>query len=268
MPKITAHQPGTFCWTDLATTDAEGAKKFYTNLFGWTFEDTPAGEGMTYTMLKLDGNEVAALSQHADQPPHWNTYIAVENVDETVAQAKSLGAQVFMEAFDVMDVGRMAMIQDPTGAMVFLWQPRKHAGSTIVGEPGALCWTELATHDREKASEFYTKLFSWKALTNEVNNTTYTVFMSGEKMVAGMFSIDEQWKQDIPSHWAVFFGVENCKESIEKAVSTGGHVIVEPTPVENFGCFAVLQDPQGATFGIVAMGGEGCSTTEEGGGCC
>ncbi len=134
-----------------------------------------------------------------------------------------------------------------------------------MGEPGTLCWTELAAHDITKAANFYSGLFKWKPISNEVNNTTYTVFMNDDKMVAGMFPISQEWK-DMPSHWSVFFCVENCKESLDKAISLGAQVIVPPTPVENFGCFAVLQDPQGAPFGIVAMGEEKCGTEQ--GGCC
>lgn len=266
MPKITKYVPGTFCWADLATPDAQKAKTFYTNLFGWTFTDTPVGPGMTYTMFHLNGADVAALSEHADQPPHWNSYVAVESADAAAAQAKSLGATIVAEPFDVMEAGRMAIMQDPQGAYLFVWQAGVHAGAGIVGEPGTLCWTELATPDTAKAADFYSGLFKWKPISNEVNNTTYTVFMNGDKMAAGMFPIGEEWKE-VPPHWSVFFGVKNCKESLDKAVSMGGHVIVPPTPVENFGCFAVLQDPQGAPFGIVAMGEEQCCSTEEGG-CC
>lgn len=266
MPKITNYAPGTFCWADLATPDAESAKKFYTSLFGWSFIDTPVGEGMVYTMFQLNGADVAALSEHADQPPHWNAYVSVTSADATADKAKSLGAEILGRPFDVMDVGRMAIIQDPQGAYIFAWEPRKHHGAGLIGEPGTLCWTELATHDATKSADFYSKLFSWKPISNEVNDTTYTVFMNGDKMVAGMFPMGPEWKE-IPSHWSVFFAVKNCRESLNKAVSMGANVIVEPTPVENFGCFAVLQDPQGAPFGIVAMGEEKCESTGQGS-CC
>ena len=266
MPKITTHAPGTFCWADLATNDAQAAKTFYNSLFGWTFTDMPISEGMTYTMFHLNGADVAALAENTEQPPHWNPYVSVESADDTASQAQSLGAQVIFEPFDVMDKGRMAVMQDPAGAFLCVWQSKSHHGAGLMGEPGTLSWTELATHDAAKSSEFYTKLFHWKSVSNEVNDTTYTVFMNDDKMVAGMFPIGEEWKE-IPSHWSVFFAVTSCKESLEKAVSLGAQVIVEPTPVENFGCFAVLQDPQGAPFGIVAMR-EDCGGLEQEGRCC
>ncbi|MBA2306808.1 VOC family protein [Candidatus Dependentiae bacterium] len=266
MPKISTYPSGTFCWADLATTDAEKAKTFYTSLFGWSSSDMPMGEGMTYTMFKLHGVEVAAVGEQPDQPPHWNTYISVDNADESAAHAQSLGAELIAPAFDVMDSGRMAILKDPQGAYFFLWQPKNHKGSDIAGEPGTLCWTELATHDSTKAGEFYSKLFHWKPISNEVNGMVYTVFMKDDKMVAGMFSLGEDCKE-FPPHWGIFFGVNNCKESLDKAVSLGAHVVVEPTAVENFGCFAVVRDPQGAHFGIVAMGEEKCCSDDKGG-CC
>ena len=110
--------PGLFCWTDLSTPDAAGAKTFYTSLFGWEFEELPMGEGASYTMLKKDGRNVGALYPDSKPgiPPHWDLYISVPSADEAAAKAKSLGGMVIVEPFDVMEVGRMAVLQDPTGA--------------------------------------------------------------------------------------------------------------------------------------------------------
>jgi len=122
MPEVTKHDPGRFCWIELATTDPEAAKRFYGDLFDWSAEDRPAGEGMLYTMLRLHGKEVGGLYRLDDQrrqagvPPHWFTYVLVKSADESAKKAASLGGTVVQEAFDVMDVGRMAVIQDPTGA--------------------------------------------------------------------------------------------------------------------------------------------------------
>ena len=160
------HAPGSFCWIELATTDGEGAKKFYGELFGWEGQDNPMGPDMVYTMLKLNGKDVGALYQKGEEmkqvPTHWASYVAVESADEIAAKAKSLGATVMMEPFDVAEHGRMAVITDPTGATFSIWQPKQHKGVGVKGETNTLCWNELLTNDTAKAADFYTKLFGWK----------------------------------------------------------------------------------------------------------
>ena len=149
MATITQHAPGTFCWPELATTDQAGAKAFYTKLFGWETADTDIGGGEFYTMLKLAGRDVGALySMRKEEratgvPPHWNSYVSVESADRAAARAKELGGTVILEPFDVMEAGRMAFIQDPTGAIFGVWQAKQHTGTSVLDEVGALCWTAL-----------------------------------------------------------------------------------------------------------------------------
>ncbi len=160
MQETPEYGPGTFCWVELGTTDGEAAKKFYTELFGWSFNDSPIGPGMVYTMLKLDGKDVGALykmpSEMTDHgvPPHWMSYVSVSSADESAGKAKELGAALMKEPFDVMDVGRMAVVQDPTGAMFALWQAGTHNGAGVVNVPNSFCWNELATPDTTKAGDF------------------------------------------------------------------------------------------------------------------
>src|SRR5262249_17908766 len=170
MATVTQHAPGTFCWPELATNDAALAKKFYGALFGWDFEDNDMGEGGTYTMIQHKGSTVGALyGQKPDDqkrmPPHWNAYVSVESADQAASKAKQLGGALLMEPFDVMDAGRMAVIQDPTGAIFSIWEAKKHIGATLLDEPGSLTWTELMTPSTEKAAAFYTGLFPWKTET-------------------------------------------------------------------------------------------------------
>src|SRR3954467_6339632 len=169
--------PGSFCWIELATTDGPGAKKFYSELFGWEGQDNPIGPGMVYTMLKLNGKDVGALYQKGEEmkqvPTVWASYLAVANADESAAQAKALGGTVMQEPFDVMEHGRMAVITDPTGATFCIWQAKSHKGVGVKGETGSLCWSELLTNDTEKAKDFYTKLFGWNSKT-DAGATPYT----------------------------------------------------------------------------------------------
>jgi uncharacterized protein len=161
MGERTSHAPGTFSWVDLATTDAAGAKEFYGELFGWVAEDMP-GEAGTYTMFRLDAKDVAACFAQGDgAPPHWNSYVTVEDVDASMEMAAELGGSVLMPAGDIEGIGRMAVIADPTGAAVALWEPRGHIGAGLVNAPGALCWNDLGTTDPDAAWAFYRELFGW-----------------------------------------------------------------------------------------------------------
>lgn len=258
MTEITQYPAGTFCWQDLTTTDAAAAKQFYTSLFGWQVNDMPMGDGMVYTMLQIDGKDVAALSQTNEEmsaqgvPPHWMSYISVDNADETAAKAKSLGGQVVGEPFDVFDAGRMAILQDPAGATFAVWQPKRHIGARLVNQPNTLCWNELATTDADKARAFYTGLFGWEAQVTDFGGDFYTTFLNNGRMNGGMMQMNKEWG-DVPPHWMVYFAVEDCDQSAQKASELGGRLIVPPAEAGDIGRFALLQDPQGAAFSIIKL---------------
>lgn len=248
------HAPGSFCWIELATTDGPGAKKFYSELFGWTTEDSPIGPDMVYTMLRLDGKDVGALYQKGemmkDVPTHWASYISVASADEIAAKAKSLGGAVTKEPFDVFDVGRMAVITDPTGATFCIWQPNKHKGVGVKGEPGSLTWNELLTTDTARASDFYAKLFGWVDKTH--GPMQYTEFMNGDTHAGGMMQIQPHMGP-IPSNWGIYFAVDDCDATFQKATSLGAKACVPPMEIENVGRFATISDPQGAVFSIIKL---------------
>ncbi|HEY6866178.1 MAG TPA: VOC family protein [Candidatus Eisenbacteria bacterium] len=254
MATITQHAPGTFCWPELATSDAGGAKAFYAAVFGWTFNDTPMGEAGVYTTLRQGERSAGALyPQGKDQagvPPHWGAYVAVANADEAAAKAEGLGARQLMAPFDVMDLGRMAVLQDPQGAIFSVWEARKHIGATVLDEPGALCWTELMTPDVSGARSFYTGLFGWAPEDMAMGPMTYTVFKLGDKSKAGMMSLTPEMGP-MPPHWLSYFAVKDSDATVAKAIMAGATVIVPPTDIPAVGRFAVLQDPQGAVFGIL-----------------
>jgi hypothetical protein len=255
MTTITQHAPGTFSWPELATSDQAGAKKFYAALFGWTMNDTPMGEGESYTMINLGDRGVGALytkrNEEASTPPHWNSYVSVEKADAAAAKAKQLGGKVLAEPFDVMDVGRMAVIQDPTGAVFCVWEAKKHIGAGVLGETGSLVWTELMTPDTNQASAFYSGLFGWKPKTTDMgNDMKYTVFNRGEVGAGGMMAIPPNMA-DIPPHWKPYFAVADADAIVSKAAQLGGKVVMPATDIPGTGRFAILEDPQGATFGIL-----------------
>ncbi len=157
MAEFTSHQPGTFTWPELATTDQNAGVAFYRALFGWDLNEQSMGPDGTYSMFLLRGKEVAAAcslrpdERQAGIPAHWNMYVTVDSADEAAAKAKQLGGKVLAPAFDVMNVGRMAVLQDPSGAVFEVWEPKLHIGAKILNEPGALCWSELTTRDAKAA---------------------------------------------------------------------------------------------------------------------
>ncbi len=258
MPETPEYKPGTFCWVELATSDGEAAKKFYTQLFDWTFNDNPMGPDMVYTMLKSDGKEVGALYKMMPEmsnmgiPPHWMSYASTKNADDTAAKAKSLGGTVMKEPFDVMDFGRMAVIQDPTGAVFSLWQPRQHKGAALVNAPGALCWNELMTTATDKAGEFYTGLFGWGKDVQSFGPMEYTMFTHNGGPTAGMLQITPEMG-NIPPNWLVYFAVDDCDARVQKATELGGNVMKPADDIPGIGRFAILTDPQGAAFAIIKL---------------
>lgn len=240
---VTKYPHGTFCWADFFSTDIQNSKAFYEGLFNWTSEDMPTGEGMPdYTMFSLDGHNTAGGSPvfSPDMPSFWSNYITVRNVNETVQIAKELGATITMEPMDVLDSGRMATIQDPTGAQVSLWQPKKHIGAGIVNTVGSMCWNELYTPDLEKAKTFYHELLGW---TYEIEKETgYVTIKNDDRMNGGMMELTEEMKKEgMNPCWMVYFTVHKLDEAIEKVKSLGGNVYM--TKDIGVGKIAMIADP-------------------------
>jgi predicted enzyme related to lactoylglutathione lyase len=250
MQETPEFKPGTFCWVELGTTDGEAAKKFYTELFGWGFEDIPLGPDKVYTILKLNGKDVGAVMPLQGIPPNWLSYVSVTSADESAAKAKSLGANLMKEPFDVMDVGRMAVIQDPTGAVFAIWQAKKHKGAGIVNVPGALVWNELTTTDTARAGDFYSGLFGWGIDAKTFGSTDYTIFQNGDRGAGGMFKLTPDMA-DVPPFWLVYFAVDDCDAKVKKATELGATTIKPADDIPGVGRFAILQDPQGAAFAII-----------------
>jgi len=254
------HKHGTFSWVELATTDSAAAKKFYGGLFGWTFDDMPVGPDMTYTMCKVGEHTAAALyamgKDTQNVPPNWLSYVAVDDVDASTKKAAQSGGKVVKEPFDVMDVGRMAVLQDPSGATFAMWQAKKHIGAEIMHDPGTMCWHELMTTNVDAAGKFYVQTIGWTTTAMDMGPMgTYTILgRPGEDPkagggVAGMMAMPRDMK-NVPSHWLAYFAAIDVDASTKKASQLGGKVLVPPTDIPNIGRFSVVEDPQGATFAL------------------
>jgi len=255
MPHLDQHPPGDFCWIELGTNNQPDAKRFYQTLFGWTANDIPVGPDEIYSMFQLEGRDVAAAytlrpqQQAQGVPPHWLLYISVVNADETAGRATGLGGQVLAPPFDVFDIGRMAVLKDPTGAVFAIWQPLKHQGTGIAGANGALCWADLLTLDRGRASAFYSALFGWTISTAPNDPSGYLHIANGEQFIGGMPDI-AQMQPDAPSAWLLYIATDDCDASVRKAEELGGSLCLPAMDIENVGRFAIVGDPQGANFAL------------------
>ena len=257
MAEFKSFPPGTPSWVDLASADLAAAKAFYSGLFDWALvEGGPESGG--YTMFQKGGKNVAGLGpiMMEGQPTAWTTYVSVEDADATVAKVTTAGGTVLMPPMDVLDVGRMAVFSDPTGAAMALWQPRAHHGADLANEPGTFTWNELQTRDTEAAKAFYRSVFGWDADTSEGGSMVYTEWKRGGETVGGMLEMPAEVPPQVPAFWLVYFAVEDCDNSVAKATGLGGTTLMPAMDVEP-GRFAVLSDPAGAAFAVIKTNAAG-----------
>jgi predicted enzyme related to lactoylglutathione lyase len=241
-------------WVDVSSSDLDKSRAFYNGLFGWDAQVTPDPQAGGYTIFTLDGKMVGGGGPTfgPDQQPAWATYVCSADADATVQAVKDAGGQVLMGPMDVMGQGRMAVLIDPTGAHISIWQPQAHRGAELVNEKGSFCWNELYTRDLPAARDFYQKVFGWDAEETEISAGPYTLFKVDGRGIAGGLDMTSMLPDSIPPHWLVYFTVENTAATVDKAKELGGTVAHGPadTPM---GPFAVLQDPVGAAFAVIQV---------------
>jgi len=250
MGKRSEYAPGAFSWTDLSTPDPDAAKRFYGELLGWEYEDSPVGDGRVYTMISLGGDHVAALQQLSapGQPPAWLSYVTVDDADAATDRATGLGGSAMMEPFDVMDAGRMALLADPQGAVFAIWQAKDHPGAGRVNDPGAMSLNQLNTSDVEGAREFYSGLFGWSFDDHSSEQSSYWAIRNAGSLNGGMMPL-EQTGGGAPPHWFVYFTHADLDSAAQQIASSGGHVAAGPMPIEA-GRILIASDPQAAFFGL------------------
>jgi uncharacterized protein len=250
MAEVTSYAPGTPSWVDLQTSDPEGARAFYGELFGWDIEVGPPETG-SYGMARLRGHAVAGLGGEPPEgaPTAWTTYIATDDVDGTVKRITDAGGRVMMEPMDIMDQGRMAIASDPTGAAFGLWQPGAMPGASLVNEPGSVSWNELSTGDLQAAKRFYSAVFGygWDDVDTGEGGPPYATFSVGGPGVGGAMQMD-----GLPPHWTPYFAVEDTDAAVATVRRLGGSVMMEPTD-SPYGRFAAVADPQGGMFCLITL---------------
>jgi predicted enzyme related to lactoylglutathione lyase len=255
MANIDKHPAGAFCWIELATTDQTMAAKFYMSLFGWGVTNNPMGAEDVYSIFNLNGRDSAAGYTMGKElraqgvPPHWTLYIAVDSADQAAAKVAQAGGKVIMPAFDVLDAGRMAVAQDPTGASFCVWQDKQKHGIGVAGENGALCWADLSTPDPDLAGKFYSNVFGWKLEKGEKDPSGYLHIKNGEHFIGGIPPTAHRNPQT-PAHWLIYFMVGDVEASAAQATKLGAKILMPPQNMEGVGTWAIVADPQGAVFAI------------------
>lgn len=246
---------GLFGWADIMTRDPGRAIEFYEGLFGWTHVDQPTPMGPPYTQFFKDGQLVCGLSPMMPGVPEqvgafWNSYVLVEDADAAAAAAQAAGGTVSMPPMDVMDQGRMAMLSDPTGAAVGLWQPAAHQGADVFNVPGSMTWNELQTRDIDAALPFYEKVFGWEWVESGMPGyyvANIPAKPGEDKSNAGAMSMPPGVPDEAPNLWMVYFAVEDCDTAMAAAQGLGGEVFL-PAMEMGPGKFGGLVDPTGGMF--------------------
>jgi predicted enzyme related to lactoylglutathione lyase len=234
------------------TSDTKRSRDFYGELFGWTAEQPTQKCGVYFNFWKGDTMVAGCMpSQCSEMPDVWSVYLATEDARKAVDAATAHGGQTIVEAMDVADLGSMAVVADSSGAAIGIWQPGRHQGFGVVGEPGSPSWFELHTRDYQASVSFYQEVFGWD--THALSDTPefrYTTLGHGEQALAGIMDAASFLPDGVPAHWSVYFGVEDTDAALAQIVDLGGSVtrIAEDTP---YGRLAAATDPTGAQFKLV-----------------
>ena len=253
----TSYESGIFSWVELVTTDRDDAKRFYGGMFGWECEDEARLGGDVSTMARLDGEAVAGItdqsaSQGREASPSWVSYVTVASAEESATRARELGGTVHAEPFDIGDAARVAVVADPTGAAIGLWEARDSIGSERVNGPGCLTSNELATDDVDAASKFYRGLFGWAIEEVDTGGGPRYWLIHGEGALegrnGGMRELGRPG-EGMASNWMPYFTTESAGKALARAEELGGSTLMPATQIPA-GTIASVRDPQGAVFSI------------------
>lgn len=250
--EMTSYEPGVPSWVDLGTPDLDKAATFYSEFFGWECPEGPAEAG-GYRVCTIGGKPVAGLGPQMNPgPPLWSAYVNVESADDTAAKVSANGGQVFVPPMDVMTAGRMAVFADPVGAAFGVWQPGDHKGAELVNEPGTFSWAELITTDIPASKAFYGAVFGWGVDTHGDGPGAYTEWQVNGRSIAGMMQKPPEMPAEVPPFWSVYFTVANTDDAVARVTELGGSVITPIMDIEP-GRFAVVADPTGGLFNVIAL---------------
>lgn len=246
---------GAPCWIDLMTSDIKKSRDFYTALFGWSYEAGDAEKYGGYTTAFKDGKSVAGLMQNGPDseghPDMWSTYLRVDDIAASMESAKKAGAMAYMEPMDVPQQGSMAMLGDPSGATIGLWQFGGHTGFQAHEVNGAAAWHELHSKDYPAAVAFYRDAFGVQtSVMSDTDDFRYTNLTFGQKELAGIMDASKMLPDEVPSSWQVYFQTDDVDAAIATALTLGATIInaAEHSPYSRI---AGLTDCTGAIFKLL-----------------
>jgi predicted enzyme related to lactoylglutathione lyase len=257
MPTRESAPVGAPCWVDLASTDVDRSRAFYTELFGWEAEE-PNPEFAGYFNYTKDGARIAGgNAQQEGSPSVWTVYLAVEDAEATAAAVTKHGGNVIAPPMAVADLGSMAFLTDPGGAFVGIWQPGTHKGFGILDEPDTPSWFELHTQAYGDSLEFYREVFGWDIHTAaDEPQFRYSTLGEGDAGLAGVMDASVYLPEGAPSHWAVYFRAADVDATVAKAVELGA-TVTQPAEDTPYGRLAVLNDPTRAEFRLIGPNNAG-----------
>ena len=255
MAETTAPVAGKPAWIDLSSSDAAASREFYAKLFGWKIEVNPDPLYGGYAMAKVGGKDVAGIGPKMmpEAPTAWSVYISTSDVEDLAKKVQAAGGTVIAPPMQVGDQGTMAVFQDPSGAFLGAWQPGAMSGF-VTGVPGSFGWAELNSRALDKSVAFYSAVFGWEAKRGSMGDgqPPYIEFRIGEERIAGGMEMNPMVPAEVPSYWLVYFAVDDVDGSFRKAIEAGAREMLAPQDFAG-GRFAILGDPQGATFGLLKM---------------
>ncbi len=256
MAQATLTRVNRLAWVDLSSADPAASRDFYSKLFGWNLEVNPDPLYGGYALAKLAGEDVGGIgpTQSPEQPTAWALYVGTDDVAALDAKVQGAGGTVIAPAFDVGDLGKMAVYQDPSGAFFSGWQP-SGMGTFRRGVANSLGWAELNSRGLEKAIPFYKQVFGWTTKVSPMGEGQgdYTEFQVDGESIAGALEIGPMQPAELPSYWMAYFNVDDVDSAYQKALGLGAQEMVAPADYPG-GRFAIIGDPQGATFGLLKVG--------------
>lgn len=255
MPEISKpYAPGTPNWVDIGVSDLNRSQKFYSALFGWTFEDLGPDMG-DYSIVEMNKKSIAGMSQNPPEektPVRWTTYLATNDIEATIDKIKAEGGEMLTEVMGVPGKGRMAIAQDCCQAAFGLWQQEGFVGSELVNEPGSPVWHELMSRDVTSARRFYQNVFGYEYGQMDNPEMDYTTIEINDRPVGGIYDGKGVAPEGQPSSWSVCFAVADTDDLVTKAEKAGAKIITKPMD-SPYGRFAQLTDPDGASFAVMQV---------------
>jgi predicted enzyme related to lactoylglutathione lyase len=254
MPTRTDAPVGAPIWILLQTTDEPAARSFYERIFGW--EGTPAdpGYGGYFTFYRGE-DPVAGCSEHEASEPQadtWVTYFASNDAEVTAKAAAAAGAAVLVEPMQINVQGTMAVVADPGGTVVGIWEPNEHRGFRRFGEPGTPGWFDLETRDYAVVVEFYRDVLGWTtSVLSDTDEFRYTMLQVGDEQLAGIMDGGGYLAAHAPTSWTVVFSVEDTDATVDQVLELGG-AVQRPAHDSPYGRLATVEDPMGAKFALIS----------------